>query len=204
MTCEGIAPLEGVVDLALAGDIHADGEIVEGDVLDAFDARVQRHDAQRPCAGDKALRRQRRPNSADRLSDDVGEAHVAEVGFVDGVRAERLVSPRLKSCARPCESALKPGTLAPPCAGRIGIVQRVLIEEVVSAQVAQAASLQVEARRAFVVARVSFSAELEKGSLPTFGCGMYCSSAFAGADHSAAGIVALGKTHCACSVQPAA
>ena len=41
------------------------------------------------------------------------------------------MSLRLTNWDRPFESALKPGTLAPPCCGGVGIVQIVFIEEVI-------------------------------------------------------------------------
>ncbi len=43
---EIVAPLEGVVDLPLSGDIDADGVVVEGDILDAFRAWVEGNDAE--------------------------------------------------------------------------------------------------------------------------------------------------------------
>ena len=61
---EIVAPLKGIVDLALSGDIDADGEVVEGDVLDAFNAWVEGNNAERACAFDETLRGQRRSDAA--------------------------------------------------------------------------------------------------------------------------------------------
>ena len=86
---EIVAPLEGVVDLALSGDIDADGEIVEGDILNALNAVGQRNDAA-ACLSPSTNPCEARigPTPPYRLADDVGVAHVAEVRLVHRVGAE--------------------------------------------------------------------------------------------------------------------
>src|SRR5208337_474702 len=65
---EAVGRLIGVVDLGLAGRIHAEGVVVERNVLDALNLRIQGNDAQRARAFDKPLRAQLGSHASHRLA----------------------------------------------------------------------------------------------------------------------------------------
>src|SRR5579872_4489667 len=87
---EIVAPLVSVVYLGFARNVDPDGEVVERDVLDSFGGFIQRHNAESSRAFDETLRRQTRTHTAQRLSNQVGVSHVAEVELIHRVRAPRF------------------------------------------------------------------------------------------------------------------
>src|SRR5579862_3227224 len=119
---QAVAPAPGVIHLALTGYVDADGEIVEGHVLDTLDALVQRNNAQRSLARNKSLRGQGWPHTAGGLADDVGKAHVAEVRFIDGVRAKSLHVAKAEQLRAAVRQRVEAGNTGSALLGRIRIV----------------------------------------------------------------------------------
>ena len=106
--------MKSVVRLGQAGSVYSEGEIVERNVFYTFNRRSEWHDAGRASGINETLRSQARANTADGSAGMVGEAHNAEMKFVQRGRSKVLLAPMLNSCARPSVMALNPGTLAPP------------------------------------------------------------------------------------------
>ena len=130
---------------SLSGDIHAEGEVIEGYVLDAFNARVEGNDAKRTGAGDKALRGQGGSDAAHRLADDVEVTHVAEVRLVDRVRAESLGQAEAEELRASVGGGVEAGQVGSALGSGVGIVEIVLIDEVVGGEIPPAC-IRVNAR----------------------------------------------------------
>ena len=59
----------GVVDLAFAGHIDADGEVIESDIFNSFGRWIEGDDAQRSGTLYESLRSERRTDTAHWLAD---------------------------------------------------------------------------------------------------------------------------------------
>src|SRR5208282_4888956 len=85
-----IHPLHGVIDLCQSRDVLAEGEVVERNVLDAFNSWSQGNNPRCARGASKSLRDQTRTHTTYRLARLVRIAHVTETKFVDHIDPERL------------------------------------------------------------------------------------------------------------------
>ncbi len=147
---EAFAEVEGVVDLGQVCDGDAQDEGGEGDVFDAFELRGLDEDAASSRIRE-ALRDEADAKAAFRLADDVGVAQVAAVKLVDGVGSDDLGVADGEELSAADEERVEAGdTCSGDGAGK-GIVEVVVVYEVVGGELADA-SVGIDARGAFVVA----------------------------------------------------
>ena len=85
-----VEPLKGVADLLQLVGVGADGEAVEADAFHSLGFRRQRHDSRSSRPTTNPCDARLTPTPPDWLAEVVRVAHVAEVEFVHGGRAERL------------------------------------------------------------------------------------------------------------------
>ncbi len=190
---EAVAEVEGVVDLGYVGDGNAHDEGGEGDVLDAFELRGLDEDAAVGGAGE-ALRGEADAEAAFWLADDVGVAEIAEVKLVDGVCADDLGVAEGEELGAADEERVEAGDAGAGDGAGVGIVEGVVVDEVVGGELAEAA-VAVDADGALIVADgLREGGRWRIDSAPTLGEGMYWRRFFAGADHAACGMLPSGKT----------
>ena len=121
----------GVVHLRLAGDVHADSEIVKRDVFDAFDLRRQGHDAGITLGIDEALRNQAGPTPPTGCPTLFAFRMIAEVDLVDRGRAERLGQAEAQQLGPAQGDRVESGHVGAALRRWIGIIERVVVHEVV-------------------------------------------------------------------------
>ena len=149
---EIVAPLKGIVDLPLSGDIDTDGEVVEGNVLNTFNARVEGNNAEGVRTLHKALRGQAWPDAAHRLADNIEIPHIAEVRLVHHVVAKRPGQSETVQLRPPVGERIKTRYVGAALRGWIRIVQVVLVDEIISGEIAPPRVL-VKASGPLVVAK---------------------------------------------------
>src|SRR5580698_5413375 len=104
-------------------------------------------------AGNETLRRQSGANTSVRLPDIVGVTHEADVKLVDRGGAKGLRMAEIDEL-RPAQiEGVESWYCCPALAGRIRIVYREVVKEIVGRKRAVAVCIGVEAKASFVVAR---------------------------------------------------
>jgi hypothetical protein len=104
-------------------------------------------------AGNETLRCQAGANSPLRLPDIVGVTHEAQVKFVDGGCANGLRVGEIDELPTAEIEGVEPGHSGAALAGRIGIVYREVVKEIVARKRAVMVCISVKAKASFVVAR---------------------------------------------------
>ncbi len=147
-----VEPLKGVADLVQLVGIGSDREAVETDALDSFGLGRQRHDSRSSLAHFEALGGQADAHSADWFAEVIRIAHVAEVEFVHGGRAERFGVAQAEQLGAAEIKRVEARDIRPALSDRVRIVLRPVVEKVVGGHQSPA-GVGVQPIRAFVVAQ---------------------------------------------------
>src|SRR5208283_5895034 len=92
------------------------------------------------------------PDAAHRLTDAVGESHIAEVKFIERIRAQRLSDAKAEQLCPPQGRGVKAGDVSATLACGVGIVLKEVVEGVVSGE-GSPIGVGVNSQRPFVVAK---------------------------------------------------
>src|SRR5579885_1233428 len=142
--------LVSVVHLALPGHIHADGEVIESDVLDSFNRWVEGNYTQRSVAFYKSLRRQRWSHATHWLANLVCVSHVAEVQLIDKRCANSLRPTEICKLSATPRDGIEARNIGAALRCRIGIIQLICIAKIVGGKVARFRR-RVQSERSFVI-----------------------------------------------------
>ena len=184
----------GIVGLLQIRDRRSHDEGIENGVLDAFNGWRQRHDAGSADARYESLRRQSRPHAARRMPYVVGIAHVAQAEFVHRGWPERFRIAEIHQLRASQSHRIESRNARAALAGRVRIVQAVVVEEVVGGKQSKTFAVGVHFEAALVVAHDLVPPRWWKRSrLPCWEDGMYCSRCCAGDDHTLCGMHTAGK-----------
>ena len=149
---EVLRHLERVIGLLESSGIHAEGEVVKGNVFGAFDLRSQRVDGGIPGAIHETLGREAGTHTSLRLAYIVGVPEITQAEFVDHGWPEDLGQAQAHQLCSAQGGGIEARNTGAALRRGVGIVEAVVIKEVVSGKSSQA-GITVDARPALVVAQ---------------------------------------------------
>src|SRR5262249_38839420 len=142
---------KSVIYLLQPGDGGADDKRIKDDVLHALNCRSQGHNAGSSRTGDKTLGSETHSNATYRIANVVAVAHVVQTQFIYGVGVESLGLAQGYKLSPAKVFGAEAGNISATLSRGIGIVERVIVKEIIGGEEPPALVVCVEPESDFVI-----------------------------------------------------